>query len=587
MPFGARWRKPFRLLATRAYAGFWLVLRLLWLALALANATVVHLDRVVYAMEVVLLIGLVGETHTRFTSGIDPGPPDEDSLLARDVGAQILFILTFLGYLAVLVRILHVPVPPPFAAILETTLPTGLLSLFLLAIGIMLWSGVFIGGYAHLRDPGLNGCLHRVVGRLIGFTAADVRSEWIDELEGALDGDYTWPVTSVVIGLVALQVGTIVSLLAFMMASLALPILRYPLFFLIVVVAWLGYDFYTARLADHESIRGLVAHVSHEIDRPQSWLFDLEVLEAGFKGVTTTLFLVMGGVLILFLLAGAGADALRTGGSLVFEMGGVLAGQLSQFGPGALLNRPSLFLSTFGVLSLGLVLSTFAVGIYGFALWYQLLQRLPTWIGRYWEDDRTLVETRPLPSFATVIFSVLALSYYGLVWLLEYRRVTLASPDSPVYLPTLVAIGGLFLLHARLGLGVLQRFRETIDRGTTRLDLPALRQDNHRILIFGLVVFGGFLSILGRFHWLVPTGLLLGITMAYYLPEVYRIAGRHIDNRVAYSLATQAYVVTIGLVVYVPLVMARPSLSPLRWMFPVVVVILLASTLVDYLLFWR
>lgn len=572
-----------RRVAARTFDATILGLRLAWPVLALFHFSGFGLESTVYATELLLLVVLVGETHPTVTRGLDPGPPDDESFFARDTGATALFVLTFLGYLAILLRLWEVHIPHVLADSLHTAVPGDDLSLLLSALGFTAVSGLAIGGYAHLREPGVDGVLYRVFGTLHDFTAEDVHRRRLQQLESVLAGERSYELTVVVVSFVALGVGMAVSVLAFGLAGLAAQTLRYPRFFLVIVLGWLAYDAYAHRLGDPGGIGALLVRVGHEAEAPKAWLFGLNVLQSGMKGVFVTVYLISGGVFTVIVLAGSGVGTLVTFGGLLVELGFSVAESIARWGPIVVVASPRLLPTVVGLvgLTIGAVGAVFSVGVYGMVYWYQLLQRLPAWIPDYWEGPLEPVETRPLPRYATGNFLALTLSFYALVALFGHAEPILSAADARTYIPALWAFAASHLLLARYGVEAVGDAFETLRRGTTELSRRSVRRDNHRILLYLLVVFGGSILLLGDYPLWPAVGLLLGMAMAHYIPEVERAVGQHIDSPFNASLTTHAYLVVSVAVAFLSVAVMKPSLAPIRWMIPVAAGLFIIADVAD------
>lgn len=534
------------------------VVRVVWLALAVANVLVGRFGRVVLAVEVVLLATLVARSHVSVTCSLDRDVA-APNVLVDFRSARALVTVTALAYAGAL---LWTGAVAPAGEVTDTS--RTILRALQAAFAVLALSAVTIGGYLLRRHPGTDGGFARVARTLLAVAPPAKRRREVAQLDSALAGRLPAGRRAAVLGSFVLAIGTVVSLVAFPFGVLGALLLTNRALMVAAVVGWLLYDVARADrpgVGTWDTFRGLGTRIGR-VDR---LLFDLEVRDGGLKAVFALTFVVCSGLFVSVLLGALGvattAEGVTAAGLHVIA---VLGAPGSGSSPS---DGPSLLVAVGGTVAVAVV--TLALAGYSFLVWYVLARRLPTWVGGV---EGPVTETVALPRRAGCAYPLAVGTYFWLVG----RLATVGS--APPVARTVALLGVLSVVV----LGLLVDGVRTV----RRVSLPAtgVEHDNYRIILYSVVVFGAGLALVRPRAWSATAGFLVGLAGVYFVPDAVAAIGDRVGSPLLSGLAIDAYVVVAAAVVVLSVRQLYPALRPLTLLIPAAAVLLFVGTLFDHFL---
>lgn len=394
------------------YDGLLSAIRIAWITAILIDALLLEISSLVFSLDVAVLTLLVYEGHPQVTKGLDRPGDGRANFFEHDRYIKLLISLTAIGYALIIIPTTDVHVPHAIEPIIHALPGHGAtIQSISLALAYSIGAALVIGVYLFHREPYEEGVLLRcntLIMESFGTEFAENDRSWRRGFLSGPGSPYPWIVT------VELLVGTAVSIITLLLGALFVALLSIPVVLVVIVAAWIGWDLIRHRLDIHAGLLEFTADLSEEIETPKRWFFEVELIDAGIKGI------MFGGqlVLVLYLLVITFAawivpflsevlSTVPTAIEITIEF--ILSGAVP---PGGL---PLIGLKILYVIGIG----SFSLAYFGyvFYVWYLFVQRFPGWIGAYPNVPNTVTAPR-LPNFVIAKVIGLSIVYYGTVFVL-------------------------------------------------------------------------------------------------------------------------------------------------------------------------
>lgn len=541
--------------------------RFVWLALALTNFVFHTVSVAAFTSELLVFVFLTFESHPFLLKGLDPKPEDDDNVFVHDRGLQILITVAVLAYLVPFSQAISIHLPHALGEALHILLPTAGLAWWMALVQAFSFGAVF-GFYLDRAEPD-GAVIGRIARSLLGIEPDDLAADELDEIERALRATersiHQWRLVL----FNAYAVGFVVAVATFLYALGVTALFLVPKLLAIVVVGWLLHDILQQRFDFDDGLGHFLQEVGEEIEQPKRWFLKMEMIEAGLKGVMTTLFIIIGIIitgLISSMVISIGASSID---ALITALG-QLQKYVTARGLGGLLADQSGTLAFVDAILLFITVGAIAplIGCASAISWYVVLDRVPHWTRDFhYERATEAAEARPL--------SRRLLAGYVVAWALIPFALLVIDPvlREPSSFAGFALLGALLvlLILELVALGAIVTVVRSLDRQT--IAAAELERDNHLILALVLVPLVAIVP-LGSYPLRLHLGLLIIVTLAHYLPDVMHCINERYQSEILATVTFQAYVfVFIGTVYASRALGSLQELSVVRYLMWLIVVL--------------